>query len=252
MRIRDLSVDTNQQFALLIRKWFISGNKGRTDPLDKEQVDDLVELNFNSNKEYFSYIKGQNQSAVRIELPVLTIHPNITSFVYRDVVFILGNEMMSIHLPGTVGFGVSFDDSMKSYLRAIIENIDYHIHNNISLYNQDYYFQHIYNPQLTAIKTEDLLEQLSHFGWLRGFEYPYNYILVHKSVKSTITLPKNSIIPPAIQVWFYKLIYPMSAKTYYQTYPTNRGTDARDEYLEMCDAFGEEPDDDVLDNLNCY
>ena len=27
---------------------------------------------------------------------------------------------------------------------------------------------------------------------------------------------------------------------------------ARDEYLELCDAFGDEPDDDILDNLCCY
>ena len=27
---------------------------------------------------------------------------------------------------------------------------------------------------------------------------------------------------------------------------------ARDEYLELCDAFGDDPDDDILDNLSCY
>ena len=125
--------------------------------------------------------------------------------------------------------------------------MDYHIHNETSLYDQDYYFQHIYNPQLTAIKTEDLVENLSHFGWSKASEYPYNFILTHKSVKSIITIPKDSIIPPSIQVWFDKLIYPMTAKTYYQTYPTNRGTEARDEYLELCDA-----DDGILEKLNCY
>ena len=253
MKKRELSVDINQQFALLFRKWFISGDKRKDALLDKEQVDDLVELNYSSNREYFSYILDQHLPAVRIELPILTSHPTRNGFVFKDDVLIIGNvEIMSIHLPGTVGFGLSFEDSMKSYLRAIIENVDFHIHNDISLYDQDYYFQHQYNPQLTDIKTEDLINELSQYGWTKASDYPYNSILIHESVKSIITIPHESIIPPSIQVWYNKLMYPMTKKSYYQTYPTNQGTEARDEYLEMCDAFGEDPDDDILDNLNCY
>ena len=183
---------------MLYRKWYVSGHKDKSKSLDKEQIDDLVELNFNSNKEYFSYIQSQNQVAVRIELPILTIHPDRTSFVFKDEILIIGNEMVSIHLPGTVGFGQSFDEAMRGYLRAIIENVDYHIHSEASLYDQDYYFEHCYNPGLTSIKTKDLIEQLSHYGWSKVSEYPYNCILAHKGVKSIITIPKDSIIPPSI------------------------------------------------------
>ena len=113
MKKRELSVDINQQFALLFRKWFISGEKRKDTPLDKEQVDDLVELNYGSNREYFSYILDQHLPAVRIELPIITIHPSRNGVVFKDDILIIGNEMMSIHLPGTVGFGTSFEDSMN-------------------------------------------------------------------------------------------------------------------------------------------
>lgn len=221
MKISELKPVISQQYALLYRKWFLTGHKDKANPLDKEQVEDLAELNYDSNKNIITYVKNQSLPGVRVQIPITTTHPTSNSFVYLDEILIIGNTMMSVHLPGTIGIGQSIEDGMNNYLKAIIENIDYHLRYNISLKDQDRYFKHVYNPQLTDTISEELINQLSHYGWVKVAKYPFNIMLANDSVKSIITIPHDTVIPASIQVWFNKLEYPMTEKAYYQDYPIN-------------------------------
>lgn len=203
-----------QNAAILYRKWFVTGNKNPKSNYDKEQVDELTQFHIKEYEGLISSLKNEDNRIFRLTFEILFIKSNSIATISNEVL-IIGDVFQSLNLPGCASFGIDFMDAIKNYFNAVIECLDARFKNGMKPMNSVHTMK-FYERNSNDKTYKEVVQMIKECGWSKKYSGTYNDIYLKSGDKVSFTIPKVPVIPSVLVFWYYKHLFQISARQYYE------------------------------------